>query len=319
MEKKKLNNYIIKTIKTRAKVKDLEIDFMEKVAIEKDSGEEIYIRDLEIENDIKLYDIYKQEKDLLTSFEIKRIRDKYDLTQKDFSKLLGFGEITIHRYENGTIQTEANNSIIKMADNPQLFLKLIEKHNESVDELIYSKLHSKIQDLINYSEHKIASFALNEISELDFKTESVYDVAVKTIQTYNSKIKEKNTKYKISLSKITNLALQKLLYFIQGISLAVAKRPAFNEQILCWDYGPVVKEIYHKYKNNGRNEIDEDNSIQLSQGLEKIIEIVVNSYGQFQAEKLIDITHEETPWKITEKDKEIQDQIIQNYFEKVYL
>ena len=48
---------------------------------------------------------------------------------------------------------------------------------------------------------------------------------------------------------ITNLKLQKLLYYAQGYSLAILDRPIFPEKIEHWTHGPVVHEIYHKYKN----------------------------------------------------------------------
>lgn len=70
------------------------------MAIDPITNEEIYIRELTIKNDIKLYDMYKKEKGLLQSSEIKNIREKYDLSQKDFSIILGLDETSIERYEN---------------------------------------------------------------------------------------------------------------------------------------------------------------------------------------------------------------------------
>ena len=52
--------------------------------------------------------------------------------------------------------------------------------------------------------------------------------------------------------------------------------------------------------------------------LYKIIEEVINSYGLFEANRLIDLTHEEEPWINTEINKEIRIDLIKNYFNKVY-
>jgi uncharacterized phage-associated protein len=54
---------------------------------------------------------------------------------------------------------------------------------------------------------------------------------------------------------ISNLKLQKLLYYAQGcfIALCGADSPLFGERIYAWDLGPVVPEIYHEYKGCGRN------------------------------------------------------------------
>ena len=68
---------------------------------------------------------------------------------------------------------------------------------------------------------------------------------------YNDKILEEE-----DADLISNLKLQKLLYYAQGCYLALKNEPLFNEQIVNWAHGPVVEEIYHKYKNNGSNGIE---------------------------------------------------------------
>ncbi len=55
---------------------------------------------------------------------------------------------------------------------------------------------------------------------------------------------------------ITNLMLNKLLYFAQGHCLAEYGRPLFDEKIEAWEYGPVVPTIYRKYKDNKRAPIE---------------------------------------------------------------
>ena len=65
---------------------------------------------------------------LLTTNEIKEIRERYGLSQKDFALALGMGEITINRLENGSIQSEAVDSIIRLSENPENMLELIERN-----------------------------------------------------------------------------------------------------------------------------------------------------------------------------------------------
>lgn len=104
----------IKVRKVEANVKGINIEFDEYYKINPVTGEEIFDRDLEIENDTRLYDIYKKQMNLLTSSEIKDIRKKYDMSQKEFALAIGIDEITIHRLENGSIQTKSVDSIIKI-------------------------------------------------------------------------------------------------------------------------------------------------------------------------------------------------------------
>lgn len=311
-------NYYIKSQITMAQVRDLEIEFVEDIAIDPETEEEIYVRNLEIENDRKLYDKYKSEKGLLQSHEIKKTREKYNLNQKDFSKILGLGEITVHRYENGTIQTDANDSIMRFAENPVNMEKFAIKNKNKVTSEIYDQLIQKVKVLKLYSKHQIAEFDKEKLSRMDFCTEHVEIIAKKTIELYNKKVNKESEEYHTRIPKITNLELQKLLYYIQGLSLFVYKKVAFKERILAWDYGPIVYEIYSKYKEYKNNEIDVIQEQKLSDGLEKIIEIVIDSYGKYTGGQLINLTHEEEPWQSTNKNNIIDPEFIHNYFDKIY-
>ena len=105
------NKYEMTERKRKVKVRDLEIEFIEKVKINTETGEEEYDRNIEIENAQTLYNIYRKQKNMNSVDDIIKIREKYDLSQSDYSLILGFGKVTIHRYENGMLQTEANDII----------------------------------------------------------------------------------------------------------------------------------------------------------------------------------------------------------------
>lgn len=69
---------------------------------------------------------------------------------------------------------------------------------------------------------------------------SAYDVAHYIIQKFNEMNKA-----------ISNLKLQKVLYFIQAEFLVDINKPCFFEEIEAWDFGPVVPTVYRKYKIYG--------------------------------------------------------------------
>ena len=54
---------------------------------------------------------------------------------------------------------------------------------------------------------------------------------------------------------MTNMKLQKMLYYQQGFHLAYFGEPLFDEEIEAWMYGPVVPSVYDEYKSNGKNGI----------------------------------------------------------------
>jgi uncharacterized phage-associated protein len=99
---------------------------------------------------------------------------------------------------------------------------------------------------------------------------------------------------------ISNLKLQKLVYYTQGFSLAILGKPLFNEKIEAWMHGPVIPDLYHKYKSFGSGAIDTDNLdidfSKFSEDEKNLIQDVFNMYGQYSAWKLRNLTHEEPTW-----------------------
>lgn len=101
---------------------------------------------------------------------------------------------------------------------------------------------------------------------------------------------------------ITNLKLNKLLYFAQGYSFAMTGKPLFNDKIEAWQYGPVVRSVYDKYRVCGKEpitSIDEDysESIFSTEELEILLK-VMRDYGKYTGSYLIKLTHQDgTPWK----------------------
>ena len=123
-----MNNELIKEREVTTEVKGIKIKFTEKYKVDAKTNEEIFDIDIEQENDVRLYNIYKKRMNLLTTNEIKEIRERYGLSQKDFALALGMGEITINRLENGSIQSEAVDSIIRLSESPRNMLELIERN-----------------------------------------------------------------------------------------------------------------------------------------------------------------------------------------------
>ena len=117
---------------------------------------------------------------------------------------------------------------------------------------------------------------------------------------------------------ITPLKLQKLLYYAEGLSLALRGKSLFGEPILAWQYGPVVREVYNTYEYAGRNSITcivdiDENDIPKDEF--DIIKTTMQFYGSYSAEKLVQMTHGEYPYKITPRNHEISREAIKTFFE----
>ncbi len=304
--------------KVKVNVKETLIEYDEFYLVD-EKGEEIFDRNIEIENDQRLYNIYKKKNNLLTNEEIKKIRKKYGLTQKEYAKVLGVGEITIHRFEKGAIQTEAVDAIMRLSSNPDNMYFLLFQNRKNISESLFNTLLVRIKELQILKRHALVDINKFDLNVLDFKTSSALDIAENLIAIYNLKVDELVKKYNIVPEYITNLKLQKLLYFVQAICLVSFKEKAYHEKILAWSYGPVVNEVYQLYKKNHAEGIKSKATIKnISLGLKKVIEEVVNCYGPIDANKLIDFTHEEEPWQKTKINDEITIDLIEKYYNKVY-
>lgn len=99
---------------------------------------------------------------------------------------------------------------------------------------------------------------------------------------------------------MTNLKLQKLVYYAQGFYLALHEEPLFNEEIEAWTHGPVIPELYHYYKDHGAKGIPKPDNFDISiypDHVKDLLNDIYDVYGKYSAWKLRDMTHEEEPWK----------------------
>lgn len=119
---------------------------------------------------------------------------------------------------------------------------------------------------------------------------------------------------------ISNLKIQKLVYYAQGFHIALYEKPLFEENIVNWEHGPVVEELYHEYKKfeNGPIIIDgldeKDFSLIFNTDQIDLIVEVNEIYGQFSAWKLRNMTHEEKPWLETQRNEVISHTLLYEYF-----
>ena len=114
---------------------------------------------------------------------------------------------------------------------------------------------------------------------------------------------------------ITNLKLQKVLYYIQGYSLKFFGKPAFQEEIYCWQYGPVVPMSYYEYNISGAHQL-RPSGIVGEPGLElkNLVDCIVDACRKIPSSVLVAKTHSEGPWKYAGIGEIIPIRQIQLYF-----
>lgn len=110
---------------------------------------------------------------------------------------------------------------------------------------------------------------------------------------------------------VTQMQLQKMLYFANGIHLAKGKGPLLKDKFQAWRFGPVIPSIYDIYKLYGSDKIN--HTIWLTSGLGyggihkpveldsdtlETINITWNTLKDIDAIKLSNWTHQSgSPWE----------------------
>lgn len=130
-----------------------------------------------------------------------------------------------------------------------------------------------------------------------------------------------------SNENITNLKLQKLLYYAQGHYLVEnSGNPLFKNEIEAWVHGPVVRDVYSQYSHYNFNVIENDVNLEMIADIEdetkELLDQVWDKYKKYNGKQLELMTHQESPWKdirgdlppFVYTDDPIPLREIQNYF-----
>ena len=96
---------------------------------------------------------------------------------------------------------------------------------------------------------------------------------------------------------LTNLKLQKLMYYADAWHLALYGEELFSEPFKAWVHGPVLLSQYHRFKHFGWREItDEVSKPELDERVSAHLDEIIDVFGSETAVALEIMTHEERPW-----------------------
>lgn len=121
---------------------------------------------------------------------------------------------------------------------------------------------------------------------------------------------------------LTNMKINKLLYYAQGHSYERFNKPLFNDDIEAWENGPVINGVYQNLKQYSNNTVsavigDYNPNVFSSEESELLLDIA-REYGKYSASTLRNMTHANgTPWKNSfdgSYHKQIPQEDIAKYF-----
>jgi uncharacterized phage-associated protein len=125
--------------------------------------------------------------------------------------------------------------------------------------------------------------------------------------------------------KLTNMQLQKLVYFAHGWYLALAGKPLLKEEVKAWTFGPVIPPLYNKLRKFANDEVTSpipvSTDVEIPPKIKVFLESVWDAYGHMTGGEMSYLTHKfGTPWLETwnsEKFAVIPQQVIKVHFKEL--
>jgi len=262
---------------------------------------DIYVGKLMDTNLKVLYDAYRTKNDIISLEHICEIPVKYSIGKRPLSLLLKWGELTFTRYCDGDLPSNQYANVLRRLYNePDYYLMVLESGKCLIKESTYKKSKTATQKLISeliFDDHKLSNVVKYILSEC---------------------------------SELTNMALNKSLYYIQGFTKVFNDAFMFEEDCEAWVHGPVYRDVYQRYSSYGFGSIDIDNEAKFDGSCfsaeEKIIiDSVIRHLSCYSGKVLESFTHVEAPWIKTRGDlpsnlnsnRTISKDMISDYFKAV--
>ncbi len=320
--------YCKKEVEYRIEKRDLkefrgiEVNTFENVAICNECNQDLYVNKIEDENNERIYKIYREKANIIKAEDIIKLREKYDISQRELTSILGFGKMTINRYERGGLPTKSQSDYIKLLiENDDKFIEKVKEAYEknNINEKTYKKIVSEevekdiskkeVQDNIR----RYLKSVLNRKPDIYNGYKSLDLEKVENIISYiASKVKN-----------LTITSLNKYLWYIDMLSfnkraVAITGLTYQNQK-----FGPTI--VYKKYdelsllddkytredietENGNTTKIISNNNFNLDKISSSEKEIIDTIIKLLKNKKVIDISemsHREDGWRKTKRLEEI--------------
>lgn len=199
-------------------------------------GEEIIEDEVFDRSLLNAFNTYRKKHNLLLPEEIENILETYDLSQRALSRLLGWGEVTINRYLNGSLQDKAHDQMLSFITQPDNMLELLEKNKGNVSDKVHKKTKEKAEELL-------------------LKNSLTDNIIIKKLQTLPN-IYRGNKKFDIdkfyniilfysqNIQKLWKTKLLKLIFYAEFLNFKQNKTSIAGTSFIHWEHGPVPKRIY---------------------------------------------------------------------------
>ena len=300
----------------------IEINTFENVAICNECNQDLYVNEIEDVNNERIYQIYREKANIIKAEDIVKLREKYDISQRELTSILGFGKMTINRYERGGLPTKSQSDYIKLLiENDDKFIEKVKEAYEknNINEKTYKKI-------------------ISEEVEKDISKKEVQDNIRRYLKSVLNRKPDIYNGYKsFDLEKIENIisyiaskvknltitSLNKYLWYIDMLSfnkraIAITGLTYQNQK-----FGPTI--VYKKYdeisllddkykredietENGNTTKIISNNNFNLdkiSSSEKEIIDTIIKLLKNKNVTDISEMSHREDGWKKTKRFEQI--------------
>ena len=142
---------LVRHISESYPVKGENISILAKVRVCECCNEIIWDEELDSQNLLNAFAEYREKHNLLQPEEIRAVREKYGLSQVSFARVLGFGDKTITRYENGSIPDAAQNNVMLLVKQPHNFEILLEQNKSRISPSDYATARACLERILTHT------------------------------------------------------------------------------------------------------------------------------------------------------------------------
>ena len=292
-------------------VKNERFNIKGKRAFCKIHAEELFHQEFDRENQQKAFDMYREANGLVMVDEIKETREKYNLTQREYSYLLGFGEITISRYERGSLPTKAQSQLIEESKRPEQMQRLLKENSDKISQEKAEKLYNILHK--TSTENIYEEMIIQEIRDVFHHESTIFTgQAMFSFQKFSNMVTYFAKKQEPYITK-----LNKLLFYADFLHFKHYKVSISGAIYNRLHYGPVPERYNTLFESITNIEMEENDfgikaiAVQdVGEGafIESelfILQMVSNQFKPMNAKQIADYSHQEKCWLEVEHNAKI--------------
>ena len=300
----------------------IEVNTFENVAICNECNQDLYVNKIEDENNERIYKIYREKANIIKAEDIVKLREKYDISQRELTAILGLGKMTINRYERGGLPTKSQSDYIKLLiENEDKFIEKVNEayENNNITEKTYKKIVSEGQEE-NISKKRVQENIRRYLKEVLNRKPDIYNgyksLDLEKVENIISYIASK-------VKNLTITSLNKYLWYIDMLSfnkrsVAITGLTYQNQK-----FGPTI--VYKKYDELSllddkyqREDIETENGNttkiisnenfnldKINDSEKEIIDTIIKLLKNKKVTDISKMSHREDGWKKTKRLEKI--------------